>query len=150
MFAVALAAVSWGSLLRWPAVAWGLTGLAIVSGGMSLAMSMGKPSGLVLFEDDPGLVSRESIWTRSPVEQQGQLRPGEGELDVMRFVENTVPESTSIALAFRENDFLSPFFGGKLGRRVVLVPNRTTREPLAGAEWLVECRPVPASIRVPH
>lgn len=136
MFAVALAAVSWGSLLRWPAVAWGLTGLAIVSGAMALAMSMGRPSGLVLFEDDPGPVSRKSIWTRTRVDQQIQLRPGADEIGVIRFVENRVPENASIALALHPNDFVSPYSGERLRRRIVLVPP-ARGERLTGAEWLV-------------
>jgi hypothetical protein len=136
MFAVALAAVSWGSLLRWPGLAWGLTGLAVVSGAMSLAMSMGKPSGLVLFEEDPGLVSRASIWRRSRPDQQGQLRPGAGEAEVMQFVEDVVDDGATIALAFRANDFLSPFFGAKLGRHVVLVPGLAD-DRVSRAEWLV-------------
>ncbi|HET9288596.1 MAG TPA: hypothetical protein VFO26_13655 [Gaiella sp.] len=136
MFAVALAAAGWGSLLRWPAVAWGLTGLAMVTAGMSIAMSMGKPSGLVLFEDDPGPVSRDSIWGRTRAAQQGQLRPGGDEIDVVGFVETAVPESASIALALRPNDYLSPFFGAGLGRQVVLI-QRERSEGLAGAAWLV-------------
>jgi hypothetical protein len=136
MIAVALAAASWGSLLRWPAVAWGLTGLAIVTAGMSIAMSMGKPSGLVLFEDDPGPVSRDSIWGRARVGQQGQLRPGGDEVDVMGFVEAAVPGQTSIALALRPNDYLSPFFGAELGRHVVLIQGERG-QGLAGVAWLV-------------
>ncbi len=135
MFAVALAAVSWGSLLRWPAVAWGLAGLAVVSASMSLAMSMGKPSGLVLFEHDPYVVHRSSIWKKDRTDQQWQLRPGDGEIDVVRFVDSAVPESTSMALAPNVNDFLSPLFGRTLGRRIILVSS-DGRAP-ARAEWLV-------------
>ena len=110
--------------------------LATVSMAMSLAMSMGKPWGAVLFEADPGLVSRQSIWTRSRVEQQGQLRPGDDEIDVLRFVERTVPADASIAFAARPNDYLSPFFGTQLRRRVVLVSDESG-ESLAPADWLV-------------
>jgi hypothetical protein len=136
MFAVALAATAWGTLLRWPWATWGLTGLATISMAMSLAMSMGKPSGLVLFEADPGPVSRSSIWHRSRVEQQGQLRPGDDEIDVMRFVERTVPADASVALVARPNDYLSPFFGTELRRRVLLVSG-DGGDSLARADWLV-------------
>jgi hypothetical protein len=135
MFAVALAAVSWGSLLRWRSVAWGVAGLAAVSASMSLAMSLGKPSGLVLFEHDPGLASRASIWEKDRVDQQGQLRPGDDEIDLLRFVDRNVPERTSMALAPRVNDFLSPLFGRELGRRIILVSS-DGRAPDRAA-WLV-------------
>ena len=47
-----------------------------------------------------------------------------------------VPERTSLAVVLRDNDYLSPFFGESLGRRVVLVPPGNG-DALGGADWLV-------------
>ena len=104
--------------------------------GLDVARDVhGKPSGLVLFEHDPYVVHRSSIWKKDRADQQWQLRPGDGEIDVVRFVDSAVPERTSMALAPNVNDFLSPLFGRTLGRRIILVSS--DGQAPARAEWLV-------------
>ena len=66
------------------------------------------------------------------------LRPvptDQGEASVVQFVARAVPESDTIALAVRANDFLFPYFGPGLSRRVELVDADEVVPP--DADWLV-------------
>ena len=63
------------------------------------------------------------------------LRGDGDEEAVIRYVEHHVPTHASIAIAARFNDFLYPYFGARLKRRVALL-QPLSNVPTA-AEWLV-------------
>jgi hypothetical protein len=135
MFATGLAAVSWGALRRWPGVVWGVVGLAVTSMAMSLAYSEARPSGLDLFVNRNTFLDL-SIWEKSRTDQQALLRPYTPEIEVLRFFNERVSEDTTVAVAAQPNDYLSPYFGPRLGRKVILVDDRGLPDVDAAA-WLV-------------
>jgi hypothetical protein len=138
IFGVALAAATWGLLLRWRALAIGAVGIASVSTVASMLNYQGKPSGIGVLLDvpNPFHVSVDSVWTAPRADVQAWTRPNFPEQrDVFRFVEASIPDDARVALAPRVNDFVSPYFGRRLSRPTVLVRDRGTVPKLA--EWLV-------------
>ena len=137
VFGVALAAATWGVLLRWPVVAGATAGIGTLTLALSLANYQGKPSGLgqVWPPDDVPFVEVAAIWGDSRPGAQVRLRPAEGEVAVYDHFENEVPDTARLALVARENDYLSPYFGAHLSRHVSLIPNAGVVP--AEAEWLV-------------
>ena len=135
---VLLAAVTWGTLLRWRALSTGAVAIGVVTLGLTLLNYQGKPSGLgsVLGIDNPFRVTVSSIWTMSRTEAQTLVRPGSDDGPLLSFVERAIPPDARVAVAPRENDFLSPFFGPGLSRHVTLVRLVGDVAP-ADAEWLV-------------
>ena len=137
IYGTALAAAASGFLLRFPAAAGATVAIATTSLVLSFANYLGKPSGLgeLWPRSDPPLASPASIWAADRVDAQTRLRLGEGELPVLRFLDEEVAATASLAIAPRGNDFLSPYFGERLSRRIQLVP--TDGRVPADAEWLV-------------
>jgi hypothetical protein len=137
MYGIALATAASGFVLRFPAAAGATVAIGTTTLVLSFANYLGKPSGLgdLWPRSEPPLASPESIWSADRVEAQTRLRLGEGELPVLRFVEEKIAATATLAIAPRSNDFLSPYFGEHLSRRVRLVPTQG-RVP-ADAEWLV-------------
>lgn len=135
---VLLAAVSWGTLLRWRALSTAATAIGVVTLGLTLVNYQGKPSGLgrVLGVENPFRVTVSSIWTMSRTEAQTLVRPGSDDGPLLSFVERAIPQDARVAVAPRENDFLSPFFGPRLSRHVAPVRPFADAAP-ADAEWLV-------------
>lgn len=123
VFGVALAAAAWGILLRSDGATAAVVAIGVVSAGLSLANYEGKPSGMgeIWPPSEEQLVSVNSIWEADRAEVLARLRPEEGEEKVFRFLEEAVPDETRLAVAPRENDFLSPYFGPRLSRHVTLV-----------------------------
>ena len=131
---IALAAALGGLALRRHSVAWATTTLAAVTVTLSLVHYAEKPSGLRLF--DRGSAT-ESVWTSERWQVQSQHAPTIG--PILRFVEEDVPQKTSLALALSANDFGYPVFGAHLEREVVLVPFGSNARSVDAA-WLLASR----------
>lgn len=111
---------------RWLGVA--VVGVASVTAALSLANSLGKPSGL----------AGPSVWSLSRWEQQGLLRPtagGQDEAFTMQFVEDHVPEDSRVAIALVSNSFAAPYFGRNLGRRLTILDRGDVIRD--GVDWIV-------------
>jgi hypothetical protein len=136
-FGVALAAATWGVLLRWPVTAVAVPAVAVAAIALSLVNYQSKPSGLgrLVGVTTQNGFSVRSIWGAKRAEAQVRARGDPGEGAVIAFVEDQVPADATIAIAARENDFLSPYFGPRLTRTVVLLPPSSVVP--ATAEWLV-------------
>jgi hypothetical protein len=124
IFGVALAAATWGVLLRFRSVAMAAAAIGSTALLLSLANQTSKPS---------GLFSEPSIWGDPRWEAQTRLS---GPRDVLRFVEENVPENAQIGVSLTGNHHLHPYFGPKLSRHVALVPYDGGIPP-ADTEWLV-------------
>lgn len=130
VFGFALAAAAAGAAYRHRGLAWAITAVGGVSLVLSLVMVQSKPSGLAaLGAPSPAVWGRPTWWTQSI------LRPGTDDREVLRVVQNAVPARATLALALRPNDFLSPYFGPDLERRVELLRSGDPVSPAAG--WLV-------------
>ncbi len=127
-FPIALAAATWGIVLRWRAVAWGVTAIAATTLLLALANDARRPSGLPLLQGDkPKSVWHTPRWRGGPEVRPDYAAP-------IRFLDERLPSSTNVGLAITPSDPVSPFFGSGLDRRVVFV-----REPdrdVAGASWV--------------
>jgi hypothetical protein len=136
-FGVALAAATWGVLLRWSVAATAVPVIAIAGLALSLVNYHGKPSGLgAVFEvQSPYGVPIDSIWGFDRVEIQTMTRQDRDEEAVLGFVEGHVASDARVAIVPRENDFLYPYFGPRFTRTVALV------RPLGlvpeDSDWLV-------------
>lgn len=146
IFGVALAAATWGFLMRWPAAAGTAAAIGAIALALSLANHLGKPSGLsdVWAPTNTTWASTRSIWGAPRWDAQTRLRLGEDEGIVYRYLETHVPTDARLTLALRGNDFIFPYFGARLTRHVSLVPSGGSLP--ADAEWLV----VSPSKRVAH
>jgi hypothetical protein len=117
-------------------VAAAITGIAVTSLVLGLANHHGKPSGVgELWPRELSYVSERSIWRDSRSEAQVRFRSGAGDNGVVRYFNERVPAAATVALAVKSDDFISPYFGPRLSRRVWLVRDRE-RVPV-GADWLV-------------
>jgi len=133
IFPVALSAVLWGSVLRWPFIATGLTVLAVVTAGLSLVHYAEKPSGVRLLDRTP----TSSVWRMPRWEVQSQHDPALA--PVLAFFDESVPTHASVALALSDNGFGYPVFGLHLTRHVELVPQGSTAAGVH-ADWLYASR----------
>ena len=140
---VALTAGTWGFLLRTTVGAAAATAIAATSLVLTLANHAPKPSGLgsVWAREKAPVLSVRSIWRDSRAQAQARSR-AEGEEPVFARFEQVVPANASVAVAARDNDFLSPYFGPSLDRVIVLVPAGDEVPP--GSEWLVSAPGVSA------
>jgi hypothetical protein len=137
VFGVALAAATWGILLRSPVSAGATAAIGTIALAMSLANYEGKPSGLwrVWEPNEEPFVDIDSVWGDSRPRVQARLRADGAEDAVFRHVDSDVPRAVNIAVAARENEYLSPYFGADLSRHVSLVADGGVVPPEAG--WLV-------------
>jgi hypothetical protein len=138
VFGVALAAATWGLLLRSRIAAAATAAIGATALALSLANYQGKPTGLgdLWASGDPPPPSVETIWNERRSDAQARLRPRQGEGAVLRYVDDSVPTDAALAVVVRENDFLSPYFGDRFSRHVSLVsPDGGVVPP--DAEWLV-------------
>ena len=136
VFGVALAAAPWGALLRSPVLAYATAAVGTTALALSLANYQAKPSGLgeLWASGDPPPPAVHTVWNDERWTLWTWLRPGDDREDVLlRFVEQRIPDDAHVALALRENDFVSPYFGEGLSREVSLVSGAVP----ADAEWLV-------------
>jgi hypothetical protein len=145
--AVALAAASWGVLLRWSAAAGAVVAIGSTALALSLANNLGKPSGLgeIWKPELPGLATR-TIWGAPRWEGETRLRFVENEAFLYRYLEEHVPPDAEVALAVRGNDYIFPYFGPRVSREITLV--RPHERVPAEAEWLV-ISPFTRAIRCP-
>jgi hypothetical protein len=136
-FGVALAASTWGLWLRRLSLAAAIAAVGVIALFLSLANYLGKPSGFGELWARGGSFSwsAASIWSDRRPEAQIRLRPGGGELAVLEYLEARVPADAEVAIAPRENDFLSPYFGARLSRHVSLLRPGDLVPPTS--EWLV-------------
>ena len=124
LFGVALAAATWSVLLRWNAVALAAAAIGSTALFLSLATYNGKPS---------GLFSEPTIWGNARWEAQTRLS---GATEVLRFVEENVPEDARVGISFVGDNHVQPYFGPDLSRHVAFVPAEGGA-PTADTEWLV-------------
>jgi hypothetical protein len=124
VFGIALAAATWGLVLRWRWLAPAVAAVASVALFLTLANYEGKWSGL--FE-------RSTIWGDPRWEAQTRLS---GPREIHRFVEENVPADARLGVALPGNHHLHPYFGADLDRHVSLASGPGAR-PDADAEWLV-------------
>jgi 4-amino-4-deoxy-L-arabinose transferase-like glycosyltransferase len=135
LIAAAVASVAlWGIAFERRATALALSFVAATTLALSTLQYYGRPSGM------PNLSSpRGPVWQLERWEAQTQLRRftqrEQGEVAVIRFVERSVDPRAPIATSLWGNDFLFPYFGERLERRVTLL-DPEDRVP-KDARWLV-------------
>jgi hypothetical protein len=127
-FPVALAAATWGIVLRWRPVAWGIVAVAATSLLLSLANDAKRPSGLPLLA---GHKSR-SVWN-TPRWTGVALRK---DYDApIRYLDRHVPDSADVGLAITPSEPVYPFFGRGLERHVRFVYPQDRDAP-KGVDWV--------------
>jgi hypothetical protein len=117
---------------RWAGMA--IAGVAGVTVVLSLANSLGKPTGVGML--NPG--SGRSVWSMPRWEQQGILRSTPVERDevaTFRFVDESVPEDAAVGVALAYNSFVFPYFGSTLDRKLSIVDAGETAP--ADVDWIV-------------
>lgn len=136
IFAMALAASTWGWWLRHTSLAAMVAAIGTTTLVLVLATYVGKPSGIgeLVAADALPSVTEQTIWGAPRWDAETRQRRT-GEQDVFRYVEVHVPTNATIAVEPRFADYLFPYFGRALSRRVLLVPPGGS--PPAVATWLV-------------
>ncbi len=127
---VALAGATWGILLRSTPLGAITAAIGSATVLLTLANHSLKPSGLADLASSP----RNSIWLKPRWEAQSSAKPDTR--DVFRFVEEKVPVDARIAVSFRADDFVYPYFGRRLSRHVSLISALGGEVP-ADTAWLV-------------
>lgn len=138
MFAMALAAATWGLVLAWRPLAWGMTAIAVTAVALALLNDTKRPSGLRLLEPAP-----PTSYFRTPrwAGQGAEARAAE----LTRFIDETLPTDAVVALSITPSDPGYLFFGRGLDRRLPLIDGSTRdvpeaswafSSPLAGATSL--------------
>lgn len=127
-FPIALAAATWGIVLRWRPVAWGVVAIAGTTLLLSLANDAKRPSGLPLLERD----KPRSVWT-TPRWTGVALRK---DYDApIRFLDQRIPDSADVGLAITPSEPVYPFFGRGLERHVRFV-YEDDRDAPRGVDWV--------------
>jgi hypothetical protein len=131
IFPFALAAASWAVFVtrRW--LAWAIAVLTLVTATLSAVNAQAKPAGLTALFPDSG----SSVWGKPDWYAQTILRPFSGVETMLRVTEQLIPRDATLTLATRPNDFLAPYFGRDLTRRISLVRDGGLVPPSSG--WLV-------------
>ena len=126
MAPMALAGATWGLVGRRRPVAWGLAGIAVTALALAVLNDSKRPSGLPLLERP----APESYWTTP------RWRAVGSEVhvpDLIRFVDERVPDDARIALAITASDPGYVLLGPRL-RRFDLLSAQASDAP--GASWL--------------
>jgi len=131
IFPVALSAALWGVCIRVRPVVWAVVTVALATTVLTLVNNASKPSGLRLIEPNPPT----SVWTMDRWEVQSIQRPGVPQL--LRFIEQRIPASSTVALALSQYDYGYPPFGPTLSRRVELAAQGSNGRDVLGADWIV-------------
>jgi hypothetical protein len=127
-FPVALAAATWGIVLRWRPVAWGVVAIAATTLLLSLANDAKRPSGLPLLAGDkPRSVWHTPRWTGVALRDDYDAP--------IRFLDQQIPESADVGLAITPSDPVYPFFGRGLERHVHFVYEQDRDAP-KGVNWV--------------
>jgi hypothetical protein len=127
LFAMALAASTWGLVLphRW--LAWGATAVAAATVPLSFVHSTEKPLGYSVFEGTfPG------VWGKSREAVQTWLRQ-DGTAGLVDYFARE-PTSSRVGLRIRPDDWVYPYFGETLKRDVEFVPEGVVDPSVT---WLV-------------
>lgn len=130
MPAVALAATTWGLVLRVRPFAWAAAAIAAVTVCLSFVHYREKPAGFAIL----GGSDVESVWSESrPEVFAHSLAPGgSGTLGAL---EERAAAGDTVALRIRQDDVSYPFFGADLDRRIVFVDDTGGLDEKA--DWLV-------------
>lgn len=128
MFPMALAATTWGVVLRRRWLASGVSSIAVVTLLLAFVHSIEKPAGVRLL--DQGTAT--GVWGKPRVVVQTWLRGG-GTAEVVKFFAQE-PPSGRVGLRLEEDDWVYPYFGRRLDREVFFVPVEAN---LDGFDWLV-------------
>ncbi|HEU0304996.1 MAG TPA: hypothetical protein VFR32_10505 [Gaiellaceae bacterium] len=130
MPAVALAAVTWGLVLRVRALAWAAAAIAAVTVSLSFVHYLEKPAGFAAL----GGSDVESVWNESRLEIfASSLAPGGG--GPLGILEEQAKPGDTVALRIRQDDVSYPFFGAELDRRIAFVDESGGLDERA--DWLV-------------
>jgi hypothetical protein len=129
IFSMALAAATWGLLLRSRAVAWGVVAIASTTLFLTLVNDAKRPSGLPLLQRS----KPRSIWSTPRWVAEGRGRTGM--TDVLRFVDRGIPASANLGLAITPSSPGYPFFGAGLDRKIEFV-SRTQRDTKV-SDWVL-------------
>jgi hypothetical protein len=127
LFGVVLAAATWGVLLRYRAVAFAVAAIGSTALFLALANYEKKPS---------GLFSEASIWGAPRWQAQSTVAGYGLNSDVLAFVERNVPGDAHMSLSLVGPQWIHPYFGPNLSRRVTLVA-AAGGSPPGDADWLV-------------
>lgn len=127
-FPFVLAAATWGIVLRWRPVAWGVVAIAGTTLLLSLANDAKRPSGLPLLQGDkPRSVWHTPRWTGVALRDDYDVP--------IRYLDQRIPDSADVGLAITPSDPVYPFFGRGLGRHVRFVYEQDRDAP-KGVNWV--------------
>ena len=127
-FPVALAAATWGIVLRWRPVAWGIVAIGATSLLLSLANDAKRPSGLPLLAGHkPRSVWSTPRWTGVALRKDYDAP--------IRYLDRHVPDSADVGLAITPSEPVYPFFGRGLERHVRFVYPQDRDAP-KGVDWV--------------
>ena len=127
-FPVALAAATWGIVLRWRPIAWGIVAIAATSLLLALANDAKRPSGLPLLAGDkPRSVWNTPRWTGVALRKDYDAP--------IRYLDQHVPDSANVGLAITPSEPVYPFFGRGLERHVRFVYPQDRDAP-TGVDWV--------------
>lgn len=129
MFSVALAASTWGLVLRVRLLAWAASAVAVSSLALSLVHYYDKPSGIGLLSS----TMQRSVWGE-PRWRVLSLYTG-GASAAQRTLDELSRPGATIGLRIRAGDLSYPYFGRHLDRVVRFVG--PAGEGLERADWLV-------------
>ncbi len=132
VFAVACAAATWGLAVRTRPVLWGAIAIAAVTLPLAFLGMFTKPAGVSFLAGTDG--RQPSVWTDPDDRVFTLLAQSTDVVDAARVMKRA--GHATVAAAVRENDFLYPFFGRRLERTILLIPQVGGRVP-AEATWLV-------------
>jgi hypothetical protein len=127
-FPIALAAATWGIVLRWRPVAWGVVAIAGTTLFLSLANDAKRPSGLQLLEGGkPRSIWNTPRWTGVALRDDYDAP--------IRYLDQQIPDSADVGLAITPSDPVYPFFGRGLERHVRFVYEQDRDAP-KGVNWV--------------
>jgi Glycosyltransferase family 87 len=131
IFPFALAAAYWAAFLAHRWLAWTVALLTLVTVTLSVVNAQAKPSGLTAVFPAAG----PSVWGKPDWYAQTILRPFSADETVLRLTSELIPRDASLTLVPRPNDFLAPYFGQSLTRRVALARDGGTVP--GWSQWIV-------------
>jgi hypothetical protein len=127
-FPIVLAAATWGIVLRWRPVAWGVAAIAGTTLLLSLANDAKRPSGLPLLEGGkPRSIWNTPRWTGVALRDDYDAP--------IRYLDQQIPDSADVGLAITPSEPVYPFFGRGLDRHVRFVYERDRDAP-KGVNWV--------------
>jgi len=128
VFSVALAASTWGLILRHRWLAWGVIATAAATLLLGFVHSVEKPAGIRLLESG----TTSGVWGKSRETVQTWTRGG-GIAEIVEFFRRE-PRTGRVGLRQEEDDWVYPYFGSGLDREVVFLP---TGASFDGLDWIV-------------